>query len=101
LEIDPPKRLVLKWRNEYKPEKTAEGYSRMTFELEPKGERVKLSLPQEMDRGQSKFIEAVSGGWPDARKSPSPQGVWFEANGSRWRKGSLPGFWCGARRRGI
>ena len=28
LEIDPPRRLVLKWRNEFKPELAAEGYSR-------------------------------------------------------------------------
>ena len=31
VEIDPPKRLVLKWRNEIFPEMTAEGYSRMTY----------------------------------------------------------------------
>ena len=64
LEIDPPRRLVLKWRNEHKPEMKAEGYSRMTYELEPKGEMVKLSVLHEMDMGQSKFIQAVSNGWP-------------------------------------
>lgn len=64
LEIDPPKRLVLKWHNEHKPECKAEGHSRMTYELEPKGEMVKLSVLHEMDIGQSKFIQAVSNGWP-------------------------------------
>ena len=64
LEIDPPKRLVLKWRNEHKPENKAEGYSRMTYELEPKGDMVKLSVLHEMDMGQSKFIQQVSNGWP-------------------------------------
>lgn len=64
LEVDPPKRLVLKWRNEHKPECKAEGYSRMTYELEPKGEMVKLTVLHEMDKGQSVFIQAVSGGWP-------------------------------------
>ena len=64
LEIDPPRRLVLKWRNEHKPEMKAEGYSRMTYELEPKGDMVKLSVLHEMDMGQSKFIQAVSNGWP-------------------------------------
>jgi uncharacterized protein YndB with AHSA1/START domain len=64
LEIDPPKRLVLKWRHEMQPEKKEEGYSRMTYELEPKGDAVKLTVLHEMDRGQSKFIEAVSNGWP-------------------------------------
>ncbi len=64
VEIDPPKRLVVTWRNDYKPEMKAEGDSRMTYELEPKGEMVKLSVLHEMDRGQSKFIQAVSNGWP-------------------------------------
>jgi uncharacterized protein YndB with AHSA1/START domain len=64
LEIEPPRRLVLKWRNEFKPELRAEGYSRLTYELEPLGESVKLTVIHEMDKPGSKFIEAVSGGWP-------------------------------------
>jgi uncharacterized protein YndB with AHSA1/START domain len=64
VEIDPPRRLVLKWRNEFKPEMKAEGYSRMTCELEPQGEMVKLSVLHEMDKRDSKFIQAVSNGWP-------------------------------------
>jgi uncharacterized protein YndB with AHSA1/START domain len=64
VEIDPPKRLVLKWRNEWKPEFTAEGYSRCIMELEPLDGAVKLSITHVMDRAESKFIQAVSGGWP-------------------------------------
>jgi uncharacterized protein YndB with AHSA1/START domain len=64
LELDAPKRLVLTWRHEMQPEKKEEGYSRMSYELEPKGEMVKLTVVHEMDRGQSKFIQAVSNGWP-------------------------------------
>ena len=64
LELDAPKRLVLTWRHEMQPEKKEEGYSRMSYELEPKGEMVKLTVLHEMDRGQSKFIQAVSNGWP-------------------------------------
>ena len=65
LESDPPRRLVIKWRNEWKPEFKAEGYSRCTMELEQMGEAVKLSITHEMDREHSKFIEeGVSGGWP-------------------------------------
>ncbi len=64
LELDAPKRLVLSWRHEMQPEKKEEGYSRMTYELEPKGEAVKLTVIHEMDHGQSKFIQAVSNGWP-------------------------------------
>ncbi len=64
VEIDPPKRLVLKWRNEWKPAMKAEGYSRCTFDLEPMTGAVKLMVTHAIDRDQSKFIEAVSGGWP-------------------------------------
>ena len=64
VEIDPPKRFVLRWRNEFRPELKSEGYSRCTMELEPIGPAVKLTITHVMDRPQSKFIEAVSGGWP-------------------------------------
>ena len=64
LEIDPPRRLVMSWRNEFRPELREEGYSRMSYELEKQVESVKLTIIHEMDRPGSKFIEAVSGGWP-------------------------------------
>ncbi|MGV3722293.1 MAG: SRPBCC family protein [Actinomycetota bacterium] len=64
LEIEPEKRLVVSWRNEFMPELREEGYSRLTYELEPVGESVKLTVIHEMDRPESKLIEAVSGGWP-------------------------------------
>ncbi|MES2707298.1 MAG: SRPBCC family protein [Verrucomicrobiota bacterium] len=64
LEIDPPRRLVLSWRNEFKPELMAEGESRMTYELEPDGETVKFTVLHEMDQPESKLIRAVSNGWP-------------------------------------
>jgi uncharacterized protein YndB with AHSA1/START domain len=69
VEIDRPRRLVLKWRNEFKPELKAEGYSRATFELEPSGDTVKLTVSHEMERKGSKFIEAVSNGWPSVLSS--------------------------------
>ena len=64
VEIEPPRKLVLKWRNEFKPEVRAEGYSRLTYQLEPVGESVRLTVVHEMDRPDSKLIEGVSGGWP-------------------------------------
>ncbi len=64
VDIDPPKRLVLQWRNEWKPELKAEGYAHFTMELEPLDGAVKLSITHVMDRAESKFIQAVSGGWP-------------------------------------
>lgn len=63
-EFDPPRRLVLKWRNEFKPELKAEGYARCLIELEPVSEAVKLTITHTMDRAESKFIQSVSGGWP-------------------------------------
>lgn len=33
IEIDPPRRLVLTWRNEFKPEMREEGPSRLTYQL--------------------------------------------------------------------
>ncbi len=64
VESDPPKRLALKWRNEWNPEMKAEGYSRCTFDLEPVTGAVKLTVTHVMDRAPSKLIGAVSGGWP-------------------------------------
>jgi uncharacterized protein YndB with AHSA1/START domain len=64
VEIEPERRLVLSWRNEFQPELRAEGFSRMTYELEKVGESIKLTVLHEMDKPGSKFIEAVSNGWP-------------------------------------
>ena len=64
LEIVPHKKLVMSWRNEFKPELREEGYSRLTYELEQLGESVKLTVLHEIDKADSKLIEAVSNGWP-------------------------------------
>jgi uncharacterized protein YndB with AHSA1/START domain len=64
VDFEPHRRIVLKWRNEFKPELKAEGYSRMTYELEPAGESVKLTVIHEIDVPGSQFIKAVSNGWP-------------------------------------
>jgi len=64
LEAEPMQRLVIKWRNEFKPELKAEGYTRCTMEIEQDGDIAKLSIVHEIDMSDSKTIEAVSGGWP-------------------------------------
>jgi len=64
IEIDPPRKLVLTWQNHMFPEMTAEGHSRMTYELEPKGSLVKLTVKHSMDTPGSKLVKAVSNGWP-------------------------------------
>ncbi len=73
LEAVSPKRLVIRWRNEFKPELKAEGYSRCTMEIEIAGyypdhgaKAVKLTIHHEIEgEGGGKFIEAVSAGWPN------------------------------------
>lgn len=64
VELEPQKKLVIRWRNEWKAELKAEGWSLCTLELEPVGTAVKLTVTHSMERDNSKFIEAVSGGWP-------------------------------------
>jgi uncharacterized protein YndB with AHSA1/START domain len=64
VEFEPPRRLGIRWRNEWMPEMKAEGWSLCTMELEPTGEAVKLTVTHSMEREGSKFIGAVSGGWP-------------------------------------
>lgn len=64
VEAEPPRRLVIRWRHQNKPELKAEGDSLCTMELEPTGPAVKLSITHAIECEPSKFIEAVSGGWP-------------------------------------
>jgi uncharacterized protein YndB with AHSA1/START domain len=64
LESEPPKRLVIRWRNEWKPEIKAEGWSRCTMTIEPHQGAVQLTIRHELEGEGTKFIEAVSGGWP-------------------------------------
>ena len=64
VEAEPRRRLVIRWQHHNKPEIEAEGVSLCTIELEPSGSAVKLSITHTIEREPSKFIEAVSGGWP-------------------------------------
>ena len=90
IEIEPERKLVLTWRNEFKPELREEGYSQLTYELEPQGDMVKLTLVHEMDKRGSKLIDAVSNGWPmllSSLKSLLETGESLEAS-RRWPKGA-------------
>jgi uncharacterized protein YndB with AHSA1/START domain len=68
VESDPPRRLVIRWCHEWMPEMKAEGDSLCTMEIEAVEDgstpAVKLSITHEMGRPESKFIDAVSNGWP-------------------------------------
>jgi uncharacterized protein YndB with AHSA1/START domain len=89
LEVEPNRRLVLSWRNEFMPELREEGESRLTYELEHQGEAVKLTVTHETDKPGSKLIEAVSTGWPHilaSLKSLLETGESLEAT-RRWPEG--------------
>lgn len=64
VEIEQPKRLVLRWRNQFRPELHEEGYARCVIEIEQAGEVVKLTITHDIDKPGSKLIGAVSIGWP-------------------------------------
>ncbi len=64
LESEQPRRLVIRWQHQNKPEITAEGFSICTMELEPVEGVVKLTITHTIEREHSKLIDAVSGGWP-------------------------------------
>jgi uncharacterized protein YndB with AHSA1/START domain len=64
LELVPQQRIVIKWRNEWNEELKAEGFSRCTIEIEQADGAIKLTVIHAIERETSKFIGAVSGGWP-------------------------------------
>jgi len=63
LESDPPRRLVLSWAD---PEDfgNPEKHSRVTFEIEPFEDSVKLTVTHDDLDPDSKRLAAVSQGWP-------------------------------------
>jgi uncharacterized protein YndB with AHSA1/START domain len=64
VEADRLRRLVIRWQHQHRPELKEEGESVCTLEIEPSGMAVKLSVTHTIERDASKFIDAVSGGWP-------------------------------------
>jgi uncharacterized protein YndB with AHSA1/START domain len=64
LEIDPPRRRVIRWQNEWKPEFKGEGPTRCTIELQAVDRAVKLTITHEIDRPESELIKALSVAWP-------------------------------------
>jgi len=65
LESDPPRRLSVSWLHLKDAAMKAEGVSTASFDLEAMPDGVtKLTLTHTIGAAPSKFIEAVSGGWP-------------------------------------
>lgn len=63
-QYEAPRKLVLRWQHRIDPALTAEGVSRCEIQLEPMGDVTKLAVTHTMDVAESKFIAAVSFGWP-------------------------------------
>lgn len=64
VEAERLKRLVIRWQHLKGPELKAEGESLCTIELECKAIAVKLTITHTIEHEPSKFITAVSEGWP-------------------------------------
>jgi uncharacterized protein YndB with AHSA1/START domain len=64
LESDPPNRVVIKWRNEFRPHLKEEGWSRCVMELAQEADLTRLTITHTIEKENAQFIQAVSGGWP-------------------------------------
>jgi len=64
IEAEPPRRLVIRWLHERRPELRAEGPSLCTMELMPENGAVKLSITHTVECSPSQLVDAVAGGWP-------------------------------------
>lgn len=63
LAFEPPKRLSYTW-DPFTPDADRERTSRVTFDLEPRGRVVKLTVTHDnLDEG-GKTLRDISGGWP-------------------------------------
>jgi len=60
---DPPRRLAYSWNNR-KDEARGEGISRVTFDLEPRGNVIKLTVTHDELGEDGKTLRDISGGWP-------------------------------------
>jgi uncharacterized protein YndB with AHSA1/START domain len=63
-EFDAPRKLTLNWQHQLDAAMKAEGVSRCEISLEPLSDLTKLTVTHTMDVPESKFIAAVSWGWP-------------------------------------
>lgn len=68
LESDPPRRLVISWANESEKDDPGQ-YSRVTFDIEPQGDVVKLTVLHEELQPGSGMLNGISKGWPHVLSS--------------------------------
>ncbi len=65
VDFDPPKHIAVTWTHQKDEAMKAEGESLATFDIEPVNDGVtKVTVTHTIGVSPSKFIEAVSGGWP-------------------------------------
>ncbi len=62
LEADPPRKLVHTQLSHFSPEAEAEGYSRVTWEIEPVGDSCRVTVVHDQMRDGA--CEQLYGGWP-------------------------------------
>jgi len=60
---EPPKKLAYSW-DPCAPDAKLEGISRVTFDLEPRGKVVKLTVTHDELHEGGKTLRDISGGWP-------------------------------------
>jgi len=63
LVVDPPRRLAYSW-DSCSPESQRERTSRVTFDLEPRGKVVKLTVTHDELDERGVTLRNISGGWP-------------------------------------
>ncbi|CAM2069033.1 SRPBCC family protein [Sulfidibacter corallicola] len=63
MEVDRPRRLVFSWQFQYDPELAAEPHSRVSFDIEPKGEVCLLKIVHDQFIPESKTLQHIQGGW--------------------------------------
>jgi uncharacterized protein YndB with AHSA1/START domain len=68
IESDPPKRLVISWANESQKD-DPDQYSRVTFDIEPQGDVVKLTVAHDELQPGSGMLNGISKGWPHVLSS--------------------------------
>lgn len=61
IESDPPRRLVLSWADPKDRDRRA-AYSRVTFDIEPAGAQMRLTVTHE--GLEPEMLRNISGGWP-------------------------------------
>ncbi len=68
VEADPPRRLVLTWAFP-EDESREENHTRVTFEIEPYRDVVRLTVTHDRLEAGSRMLEGITAGWPKVLSS--------------------------------